>query len=396
MRRLWNRYVAGGLDKRPRPDCQRPSGRHCRAKPAGIGPQARRGCVAHECGRTSPRARDQPARGTAAARGGAPPRRTAAARAEAHGRCCSLIPYVGRYRGRALAALAALLVAALATLAVPLAVRRMIDFGFTAPGPEPDRQLFRGDDRGRRRARVASAARYYLVITLGERIVADLRSDVFNHLTVALGLLFRPGQDRRDPLAAHRRHHADQVRGRLVGVGRAAQHRAVRRRRHHDGDHEPAAVPLRAPRDPGDRAAALRLRARDPATLARRAGHARRRLGLCRRTARRRAHAAGLHQRGAGARPLRGRGRARLRGRQERDRRARGADRDRDLPGVRQRRAWCCGSARRTSRGRHHARTARRSSCSMRCSRRAALGQLSEVWGELRRRPAPPSGCSRS
>src|SRR6187402_35393 len=46
----------------------------------------------------------------------------------------SLLPYVGRYRGRAIAALCALLVAALATLAVPLAVRRMIDFGFTHEG----------------------------------------------------------------------------------------------------------------------------------------------------------------------------------------------------------------------------------------------------------------------
>src|SRR5262245_12765690 len=45
-----------------------------------------------------------------------------------------LVPYVVRYRGRALAALAALLVAALTTLAVPLAVRRMIDFGFTHQG----------------------------------------------------------------------------------------------------------------------------------------------------------------------------------------------------------------------------------------------------------------------
>ena len=44
----------------------------------------------------------------------------------------SLLPYVARYRGRALAALVALIVAALATLAVPLAVRRMIDFGFSA------------------------------------------------------------------------------------------------------------------------------------------------------------------------------------------------------------------------------------------------------------------------
>src|SRR5918999_704809 len=43
----------------------------------------------------------------------------------------ALLPYVARYRGRALAALAALVVAALATLAVPLAIRRMIDVGFS-------------------------------------------------------------------------------------------------------------------------------------------------------------------------------------------------------------------------------------------------------------------------
>src|SRR3981081_4534236 len=42
-----------------------------------------------------------------------------------------LAPYVGRYRGRAAAAFVALFVAALATLAVPIAVRRMIDFGFS-------------------------------------------------------------------------------------------------------------------------------------------------------------------------------------------------------------------------------------------------------------------------
>src|SRR6202035_3351792 len=48
----------------------------------------------------------------------------------------SLLPYVNRYRGRALAALAALVVAALTTLIVPIAVRRMIDFGFTERGVE--------------------------------------------------------------------------------------------------------------------------------------------------------------------------------------------------------------------------------------------------------------------
>jgi len=43
----------------------------------------------------------------------------------------SLMPYITRYRWRALAALLALLTAAVTTLVVPVAVRRMIDFGFS-------------------------------------------------------------------------------------------------------------------------------------------------------------------------------------------------------------------------------------------------------------------------
>ena len=42
----------------------------------------------------------------------------------------SLLPYIRRYRWRAACALGALIVAALTTLVVPIAVRRMIDFGF--------------------------------------------------------------------------------------------------------------------------------------------------------------------------------------------------------------------------------------------------------------------------
>jgi ATP-binding cassette subfamily B protein len=95
----------------------------------------------------------------------------------------TLIPYVGRYRVRAFAALAALLVAALATLAVPLAVRRMIDFGFTHQGLGLIDSYFAVMLAVAGVLAVASAARYYLVVTLGERIVADLRSAVFNHLT---------------------------------------------------------------------------------------------------------------------------------------------------------------------------------------------------------------------
>jgi ATP-binding cassette subfamily B protein len=94
----------------------------------------------------------------------------------------SLLPYVGRYRGRALAALVALIVAALATLAVPLAVRRMIDFGFSPEGVALINNYFSVMIGVVAILALASAMRYYLVMTIGERIVADLRSDVFAHL----------------------------------------------------------------------------------------------------------------------------------------------------------------------------------------------------------------------
>ena len=85
-----------------------------------------------------------------------------------------------------MAALAALTVAALATLAVPLAIRRMIDLGFGGGSGGGDagfvNQVFAALVVLAAILAVASAARYYLVITLGERIVADLRRAVFAHL----------------------------------------------------------------------------------------------------------------------------------------------------------------------------------------------------------------------
>lgn len=95
----------------------------------------------------------------------------------------SLLPYVKRYRGRALAALGALILAALTTLVVPIAVRRMIDYGFSARGINLINSYFLAMIAVAGVLALASALRYYLVTTLGERIVADLRSDVFAHLT---------------------------------------------------------------------------------------------------------------------------------------------------------------------------------------------------------------------
>jgi ATP-binding cassette subfamily B protein len=95
----------------------------------------------------------------------------------------ALMPYVGRYRGQAFAALVALIVASLATLAVPLAVRRMIDFGFSPEGVAMINNYFSVMMLVVAVLAIASASRFYLVTTIGERIVADLRRDVFGHLT---------------------------------------------------------------------------------------------------------------------------------------------------------------------------------------------------------------------
>ncbi|ANW05273.1 ABC transporter ATP-binding protein/permease [Bradyrhizobium icense] len=94
----------------------------------------------------------------------------------------ALAPYVARYRGRAALALISLTVAAITTLVVPIAVRRMIDFGFSPEGIALINSYFSVMIAIVAVLAAASASRYYLVMTIGERIVADLRRDVFAHL----------------------------------------------------------------------------------------------------------------------------------------------------------------------------------------------------------------------
>jgi ATP-binding cassette, subfamily B, bacterial len=94
----------------------------------------------------------------------------------------SLLPYVARYRWHAIAALVALLAAAVATLVVPVAIRRMIDFGFSRDSANLIDSYFSVMLGVVAVLAVASAMRFYLVTTLGERIVADLREEVFGHL----------------------------------------------------------------------------------------------------------------------------------------------------------------------------------------------------------------------
>ena len=94
----------------------------------------------------------------------------------------ALAPYMARYRGRVTLAFISLTVAAITTLVVPVAVRRMIDFGFTPEGIARINTYFSVMIAVVGVLALASASRFYLVMTIGERIVADLRRDVFGHL----------------------------------------------------------------------------------------------------------------------------------------------------------------------------------------------------------------------
>jgi ATP-binding cassette, subfamily B, bacterial len=94
-----------------------------------------------------------------------------------------IFPYMSRYKGMVAGAMVSLVLAAATTLTLPLAVRRMIDHGFTGANGAFINNYFGMLVLLAALLAVASAGRYYFVITLGERIVSDLRHDLFAHLT---------------------------------------------------------------------------------------------------------------------------------------------------------------------------------------------------------------------
>ncbi len=93
-----------------------------------------------------------------------------------------LLPYLRPY-GRTVAATGFfLLLAAGATLALPLALRRIIDLGFARDDAAMVDRYFAALFGVVMVLAVASACRYYFVSWLGERIVNDLRRGVFSHI----------------------------------------------------------------------------------------------------------------------------------------------------------------------------------------------------------------------
>ena len=93
-----------------------------------------------------------------------------------------LAPYFRRYRGMLFGWLAFLAVSSLATLSLPIAVRVMIDHGFAHADPATVDRSFIGLFAVAAVLAIATAARYFCVSVLGERVVADLRCDLYAHL----------------------------------------------------------------------------------------------------------------------------------------------------------------------------------------------------------------------
>ncbi len=93
-----------------------------------------------------------------------------------------LAPYVLRYKRIALLALVALVVASSSMVLVPVGVRNIIDRGFAGADAASVNRYFLSMIGVGVLLALASAARYFCVSWLGERVVADVQTDVFNHL----------------------------------------------------------------------------------------------------------------------------------------------------------------------------------------------------------------------
>lgn len=94
-----------------------------------------------------------------------------------------IFPYLGRYKLQVAAALFFLALAAATTLTLPVAVRNMIDKGFLSNNVEFIGNYFTALIAVAALLALASSCRYYFVIWLGERVISDLRKDVFTHLS---------------------------------------------------------------------------------------------------------------------------------------------------------------------------------------------------------------------
>ncbi|MFZ6689564.1 ABC transporter transmembrane domain-containing protein [Undibacterium sp. SXout11W] len=108
-----------------------------------------------------------------------------------------LLPFLRPYRARFFVAGIALVVAACATLAIPAAFKQMIDMGFGGTGDHSIKHVdltFIALFGVATVLGVSTAARFYMVSWLGERVTADIRSKVYSHVVTQSPQFFETTQ----------------------------------------------------------------------------------------------------------------------------------------------------------------------------------------------------------
>ncbi|MFZ6863304.1 ABC transporter transmembrane domain-containing protein [Undibacterium sp. Ji67W] len=108
-----------------------------------------------------------------------------------------LLPFLRPYRGRFFVAGIALVVAACATLAIPAAFKQMIDMGFGGTGDHSIKHVdltFLALFGVATVLGISTAARFYMVSWLGERVTADIRSKVYSHVVTQSPQFFETTQ----------------------------------------------------------------------------------------------------------------------------------------------------------------------------------------------------------
>jgi ATP-binding cassette subfamily B protein len=94
----------------------------------------------------------------------------------------ALVPFIRPYFGTLIIAMSALLISSGTVLVVPIAVRKVIDLGFSSADAEMVDQYFWYLLGAVLMLGIFGAARQYYVTWLGERVVADLRDAVYRHV----------------------------------------------------------------------------------------------------------------------------------------------------------------------------------------------------------------------
>lgn len=94
----------------------------------------------------------------------------------------ALLPFMRPYRARMVAAVAALLLASIAMLTIPVALRKLIDVGLSAKNADVINLYFLAFLGVAVVYGMAAGLRFYLVTWVGERVVADLRTAVYRNV----------------------------------------------------------------------------------------------------------------------------------------------------------------------------------------------------------------------